>query len=210
MDVSLSTIIHDRRKHDIGWSFSEFYRLMLDCVEGLAALHEAGLAHHDILPCNIYYRADTESYLLGCYTNVSSGLHQRVNQQLYYRDASLKSILPEVDDDLTEGQKSDVYALGMTFLSAFYLCEPVSREKTAPYNRELCEVYPFLGIIRNMITSYNKRHSIFKIRATLRELKGSIPEISSGYEPRGVKRKPYDPYKFERYLAEGYKVLGCI
>ena len=44
--------------------------------------------------------------------------------------------LAKIDiDGQMEDFKADVYALGMTFLSAFYLCEPIDRKKCAPFSR---------------------------------------------------------------------------
>jgi hypothetical protein len=56
--------------------------------------------------------------------------------------------------------KSDVYSLGMTLLSAFYLCEPVDRKKCAPYNRTLNEKYTSLNVIKKMICKIDQRKSI--------------------------------------------------
>ena len=65
--------------------------------------------------------------------------------------------------------KSDVYSLGMSLLSAFYLCEPIDRKKAAPLNRALCQEYPFLNIIKSMIVKIDKRSDIFQIKNLFKE-----------------------------------------
>jgi len=57
------------------------------------------------------------------------------------------------DSNQTDAMKNDVYDLGMTLLSAFYLHEPISRQKCAPYNRSLLGEYPILKIIKMMVMS---------------------------------------------------------
>jgi hypothetical protein len=57
----------------------------------------------------------------------------------HYRDFyahQRPSLLSKHGVDLS---KSDVYSLGMTLLSAFYLCEPIDRKKSAPFSRLLAE-----------------------------------------------------------------------
>lgn len=63
--------------------------------------------------------------------------------------------------------KSDIYSLGMTLLSAFYLCEPIDRKKCAPHNRALKEAYPHLAIIKEMTCKIDQRKSIFEIKKLL-------------------------------------------
>jgi hypothetical protein len=60
-----------------------------------------------------------------------------------------------------DAAKGDVYSLGMTLLTAFYLCEPIDRKKCAHYNRALQDAYPYLAIIRQMVCRVDQRKSIF-------------------------------------------------
>jgi hypothetical protein len=63
--------------------------------------------------------------------------------------------------------KDDVYALGMALMSSFYLYKPISRQKCAPYNRSLLGEYPILKIIKMMVTSNEKRATIFEIKQAM-------------------------------------------
>ena len=66
-----------------------------------------------------------------------------------------------IDD---QNKKADVYSLGMSFLSAFYLLLLTDRKKCAPFNRLYEKDFPFLSIIKHMICKIEKRKSIKEIK----------------------------------------------
>lgn len=168
---NLSLIIQNRRDQRKCWNFSEFYRLSCSLVEGVATLHAAGLTHNDIRPSTVYYSQQKDCFLLGCFSNVTVSPRDKLTKQMkesnHYKDCNHRRLSKTSQASplvLADLYKSDVYSLGMTLLSAFYLCEPLDRKKSAPFNRALSDSYPFLQIIRMMITRIHQRSTIFEVR----------------------------------------------
>ena len=154
--ANLSLIIKHRRDAKIVWTISEFYVLMKNLVEAVATLHDVGLAHNDIRPSHVYYSAEKKCFILGSYSNVNyacavAPADSSAKKENFYRDPKKRKVSVCVDNLENANKKSDVYSLGMTLLSAFYLMLMIDRKKSAPYNRQLVKDYPFLDIIGQMI-----------------------------------------------------------
>ena len=65
----------------------------------------------------------------------------------------------------------DVYQLGLTLMSAFYLCEIIDYEVASQQNRQLIDQYEILKLINAMLAPAEKR-------ATIQQLKKKIPNMS--------------------------------
>lgn len=130
--------------------------LMKNLVEAVATLHDVGLAHNDIRPSHVYYSAERKCFILGSYSNVNyahavAPADSSAKKENFYRDPKKRRTSVCIDNLENANKKSDVYSLGMTLLSSFYLMLMIDRKKSAPYNRQLVKDYPFLDIIGQMI-----------------------------------------------------------
>ena len=63
--------------------------------------------------------------------------------------------------------KGDVYSLGLTLLSAFYLCTHVDRKLFVAQNKQLEGKYVILSVINQMLAPVEQRPTIAKINASL-------------------------------------------
>jgi len=63
--------------------------------------------------------------------------------------------------------KGDVYSLGLTLLSAFYLCPHVDRKLFVGQNKQLEGKYAILSVIEKMLAPVEQRPSIAQIKASL-------------------------------------------
>lgn len=161
-------VIRNRRKEGVMWSFGEFCRLFSNLVEGLSVMHGSELTHNDIRPSNVYYSKQKECFLLGSFSNVMRRAVDRqaknVKESNHYKDLYSTHKIARMSSlkmDSVDLLKGDVYSLGMTLLTAFYLCEPIDRKKCAHYNRAMQDTYPYLAIIRQMVCRIDQRKSIF-------------------------------------------------
>jgi serine/threonine protein kinase len=104
-------------------------------VCGLDDLHKAGISHNDIRPSNVFFSVARNSYLLGNFANCQKGTANaaasgaRPDQRFSAPEASHQQ-----EVDLLKG---DVYSLGLTLLSAFYLCQHVDRRLFVAQNKLL-------------------------------------------------------------------------
>lgn len=95
-------------------------------------LHKAGISHNDIRPSNVFFSVARNSYLLGNFANCQKGNSSsgaRPDQRFSAPEASHQQ-----EVDLLKG---DVYSLGLTLLSAFYLCQHVDRRLFVAQNKLL-------------------------------------------------------------------------
>jgi serine/threonine protein kinase len=175
VESNLSLIIKARRKERRPWNFAEFLTLTHCLVEAVVTLHSAGFSHNDIRPSNVYYSISKKCFILGSFSNVmfsmvpsaiASDIQQSHGKNIYNRR---KLSIGEANSSLAF--QNDVYALGMTLLSAFYLLEPLNRQKCAPHNRFLLQQYPFLKLIKMMTTSHDKRANIHEVQKALSDYK---------------------------------------
>lgn len=99
---------------------------MTDLVNALSDLHSAGISHNDIRPANIYFSVKKNCYVLGNYANCQKG---EGNVDSSNARADNRFSAPETghkhEINLFQG---DVYSLGLTFLSAFYLCQHIDKK----------------------------------------------------------------------------------
>ena len=123
VDATLNQIISYKRKNVWDWTIGEFQSLTSDLVEGLHALHTANITHNDIRPSTVYYCLEKRCYVLGSY---GSCMRDTENAAILRgRQSSRRE--PEQQSEIDRKQY-DVYLLGMTLLSAFYLSETVDAE----------------------------------------------------------------------------------
>ena len=133
----------------------EFNSLAKDLTDGLIALHQAGITHNDIRPCNIFYSLEKNCYQIGTFSNAlktSNG----------FAPTGLKVLKNFSDPDMGKTKEenlfySDIYSLGMTLLCAFYLCEPIKKENLEDYSEINEEKYEILKVIRKMVMPIEKR-----------------------------------------------------
>lgn len=71
-------------------------------------------------------------------------------------------------------EQADIYSLGMTLLSAFYLCEPIDRKAVQDYNRKYESSYNVMSAIREMIMPIDKRSNIDLISKRIPKGESSI------------------------------------
>lgn len=130
MTASLKEIIEGRRKLKREWSFPEFAQLCKNLLKGLLDLHKAGFIHNDIRPSSIYYSSDKMCYLIGNFSNLmrreEENLKITFKNSNHYRDHvhlhGKKGDSQSTREETSVCDSLDVYALGITLLSAFYLC----------------------------------------------------------------------------------------
>ena len=131
--TNLSEIIRYRRENKWFWTVAEFNSLAWDLTNAVAELHRAGISHNDIRPCNVYFSLEKNCYQLGTFSNaLKSGSNEKMiglRTSSYFGAPELSNT---VERDLSQ---ADIYSLGMTLLCAFYLCEPIDRKNSTPYNR---------------------------------------------------------------------------
>ena len=146
VDATLSQIIYYKRAHHWNWTVPEFYRLTTDLVEAVYTLHQAELTHNDIRPSTVYYSLSRKCYILGsygCCMNEAGGVGVIMRQS---SRRSLSKIQAEVNR-----KQFDIHMLGMTLMSAFYLCEIIDYEVAAQENRKLIDQYEILQLINAML-----------------------------------------------------------
>lgn len=120
--TNLSEIIKYRRGNKWGWSTGDFNALAADLGNALSALHGAKISHNDIRPCNVFYSLELSCYQLGSFANAVKSedrVSTNVRVSTYYGAPEL------INSQKADLEQADVYSLGMTLLSAFYLCEPI-------------------------------------------------------------------------------------
>jgi len=119
----------------------------------VCALHEAGMTHNDIRPSNIYYSQLKGCFMLGSFSNVTNSpkdkIIKNIKESNHYKDIYSRKRISRFSyagaiglnglAAMVDLYKSDVYSLGMSLLSAFYLCEPIDRKKSAPLSRDLSQ-----------------------------------------------------------------------
>jgi serine/threonine protein kinase len=155
--TNLSEIIRYRRENKWGWSASEFNALSRDLANAVAALHSAKISHNDIRPCNVFYSLERNCYQLACFANavkLQVGAPGNVRASVCYAAPELAT------SNQANLEQADVYSLGMTLLSAFYLCEPIDSKVIAEYNNKFESSYPILTVIKDMVMSIDKRPNI--------------------------------------------------
>jgi serine/threonine protein kinase len=139
--------------------------VLRDLVEGLDDLHRAGISHNDIRPDNVFYSVERNCYLLGNFANCQKGAANaassgaRPEQRFSAPEASHQH-----EFDLLKG---DVYSLGLTLLSAFYLAPHVDRKLFVTQNKLLEGKYEALAVIEQMLAAVEQRPSIADIKAKL-------------------------------------------
>lgn len=137
--TNLSEIIQYRRENKWPWTVGEFNCLAWQLCNALYTLHQAGISHNDIRPCNVYFSLQKNSYQLATFSNaLKSGTQEKIiglRTSSYFGAPELNT---SAERDLSQ---ADIYSLGMTLLCAFYLCEPIDRKGSAPYNRKYEEKY---------------------------------------------------------------------
>jgi serine/threonine protein kinase len=165
LDASLAQVIRYRRRNRWDWSEAEFDRFLRDLVWGLDELHRAGISHNDIRPDSVFFSVASNCYLLANFANCQKGTANaassgaRPDQRFSAPEASQQH-----EVDLLKG---DVYSLGLTLLSAFYLCQHVDRRLFVAQNKLLEGKYSSLAIIEQMIAPVEQRPSIAEIKARL-------------------------------------------
>ena len=80
--------------------------------------------------------------------------------------ASTRRTITKIETEVNRKQ-FDVYSLGITLMSAFYLCEIIDYEVAANQNRLLIDQYEILQLINAMLAPADKRATIQQIRRKL-------------------------------------------
>lgn len=169
--TSLDEIIKYRRENKAPWSVKEFEHLLHDCIQGLYTLHSNKIAHNDIRPCNIFYSLKRQTYMIGSFANAiklrvpesNKSISHEMHSSVLKVRSSKAFEAPEIgQSEDFDPLKSDVYSLGMSMLSAFYLVKPISRKGTAPYNRKFESTYKVMKYIRQMVKPEAKDRASFE------------------------------------------------
>jgi serine/threonine protein kinase len=100
-------------------------------MEALDVLHRANITHNDIRPANIYYSSNKNSFLIGSFGSClhNASLPGRLSLTNHYTSPEAAS---HNDVDL---KQNDVYALGVTLLSAFYNVSHIDINAARNYNK---------------------------------------------------------------------------
>jgi serine/threonine protein kinase len=117
--TNLSEIIRYRRENKWEWSTNDFNVLASNLANALATLHNAKISHNDIRPCNVHYSLEDNCYKLASFANAVKSQERgstSVRVSTYYGAPELKN------SQKVDLEQADVFSLGMTLLSAFYLC----------------------------------------------------------------------------------------
>jgi serine/threonine protein kinase len=144
--------------------------MMEQMVEAVSVLHKNWLAHNDIRPSNILYSHAEGRYLLTSfsYSKVVSDISPAV--ALKRQNTKSKKVRLEGEEQ-KDYFKTDVYNLGLTFLNALFLCQPIDRKNSAPFLRELANKHPYLHILKDMLAEQEDRPSIGQVRTALLKFK---------------------------------------
>ena len=160
--TNLSEIIRYRRENKWYWTTEEFNQLANDLVLALLSLHRSNICHNDIRPCNVLFSIASNCYQLGNFGNATK--HEFKKARKFMSTSQVRSSAnysaPEfkssTDVDLRE---ADIYSLGITLLSAFFLCEPIN-QNCAPTLCQQFNRYPIMAVIQDMIAPAEKRANI--------------------------------------------------
>lgn len=107
-------------------------------VTGIFELHRAKIAHNDLRPCNVYYSLERNCYQLAGFGNCMETGGGRSTMDVSQVRTSTVYEAPELRSSTRASlEQADVYALGVTLLSAFYLCEPLNLDKASQQNSRL-------------------------------------------------------------------------
>jgi serine/threonine-protein kinase len=109
--VSLAEHMDRRLQADVGFSIAEALDLVRAVAEGLAAVHRAGLVHHDVKPSNIMLSVDRRVVLLdlGVFASEFGAANEKIG-------GSPKYMAPEIimNSGITGARHlADVYGLGV-------------------------------------------------------------------------------------------------
>lgn len=186
-------------------------------MEGVSVLHKNWLAHNDIRPSNVLYCHRKQRYILTSfsYSKVVSDISPVAIQPNTLARTSSKSKKALLERETQKDYlKEDIYNLGLTLLSAFFLCQPIHRKKVAPFLRELLQQYPLLHILKDMLANEEERLSIAQVKAHLASLKSSLNltphQEKNAMEEKNEGQVVADRFKKEMVVAEGYKNMGAL
>lgn len=208
VDATLSEIIAYRRKVKLDWGVKEFEKLVRDLVEGLSALHQANIAHNDLRPANIYFSSKKNCYVIGSYANCSRVVPAagpsavKVDSQFNAADFSQNS--------QEDAFKDDVYSLGVTLLSAFYLTQPLDRKLFIQQNKNFSSRYEILKAIETMVSPPDHRANIAEVKSKLQPIDFNYPNmkdlLESMYDSTHATAKDVSSAKLARSWA--YQRMG--
>ena len=153
----------------------ELWTIFLQCMQGLAYIHEKGVIHRDIKPGNILMDNNLNIKIGDFGTAAVKKENEKGNKNVQYLNAHYLSILdkedlqygqtfvssagytpPEMKKRVDYDQKIDVYSMGVTFYEMCYLHNPseLGANDDVDYSDEL------LNIIKEMIEEdKNKRQT---------------------------------------------------
>lgn len=164
VSASLSEINFYRKAERWAWTEMQFELLVYHVVNGLDAMHSALISHNDIRPSNIYYSVSKHAYVLGGFTFANKHispdeLSAEVNSVHYYLSPEVRKILGDPPSKRGYNQfKNDIYALGITLLSSFFLVTPSNPEILISSAKIKEKEYPtILRVILSMLLPENDR-----------------------------------------------------
>lgn len=158
--ASLSEINHYRRTNSWPWTEMQLELLIYHCLCGLDALHSQFISHENISPSNIYYSISKHAYVIGGFGSATKHLSLEESTDLAYGNLYYRS--PEAKSSTT-GQgfnpfKNDVYALGLSLLSSFFLATPNNPETlVASARANLKNSEAILRLLGLMVLPENER-----------------------------------------------------
>lgn len=207
--TNLSEIIRYRRENKWHWTTDEFNQLANDLVLALLTLHRSDVCHNDIRPCNVLFSLASNCYQLGNFGNaVRLGLKNTNMAKSQFR-SSVNYAAPELRSNLdADLQQADTYSLGMTLLSAFFLCEPINRQ-SVPMLCQRFEGYPVMTVLMEMVMPVEKRANLEVLSKRVPEGRNSkrmrdlINSLKYKNAPKGL-----NLINFKKILSDGYQKLG--
>lgn len=134
VSASLSEINAYRKANHWAWTEMQFELLVYHTLCGLDALHSSYISHNDIRPFNIFYSVSKHAYVLGGFSfankhSSQDDLSAEINGIHYYLAPEVKKALADAPGKRGYNQfKNDIYALGITLLSSFFLVTPSNPE----------------------------------------------------------------------------------